>query len=202
MSSGRFGSSNFSVMISVTTSRSGLELEPTHEFKPSTHTRLITPELTSTRSHASDDFFEVAREKVQDWHRANIESILGAYRSRQLKLVNDMTSVWYAGNLVAGPMSRKNLDTRSIYVCYSEWNKEYGPGLIWIEKGGAYSTAAVPWIRTNIFKTIPVMLLHSLIWLLFLLATHTRITRLVKSYLLCSLLIFMALNISLLLLFA
>lgn len=64
-----------------------------------------------------------------------------------------MTSVWYAGHLVAGAMSHKSLDTHSIYGRYSEWNKEYGPGLIWIEKGGAYSTAAAPWIHTNVFKT-------------------------------------------------
>ena len=103
-----------------------------------------------------------------------------------------MTSVSYAGHLVAGPMSRKNLDTHSIYGRYSEWNKEYGPGLIWIEKGGAYSTAAVPWIHTYVFKTSPVMLLQSLIWLLFLLATHSCITRLVKLVSLISFALFLS----------
>ncbi|KAH8803016.1 hypothetical protein F5884DRAFT_494263 [Xylogone sp. PMI_703] len=63
----------------------------------------------------------------------DIEAVLEAYRKGTLKVNDDEFTVWYAGQLVMGPLPREALDKEAVYQNKARWEAEFGPGRVWIE---------------------------------------------------------------------
>ncbi|OJJ41992.1 hypothetical protein ASPZODRAFT_78107 [Penicilliopsis zonata CBS 506.65] len=64
----------------------------------------------------------------------NRDAILNAYRHGNLKVVFGEVSVWFAGNLVVGPVQNSKLDQDHIIDKVPEWKEKYGPGRVWQER--------------------------------------------------------------------
>ncbi|KAL4784371.1 hypothetical protein BJX76DRAFT_221081 [Aspergillus varians] len=63
----------------------------------------------------------------------NRDAILNAYRRGDLKVVAGEMSVWFAGNLVLGPLQSSELRIDDIVDKTPEWRKQYGPDRVWEE---------------------------------------------------------------------
>ncbi|KAE8344729.1 hypothetical protein BDV24DRAFT_126320 [Aspergillus arachidicola] len=63
----------------------------------------------------------------------NLNAILNAYRSGNLRVVAGEASVWFAGHLVIGPLPNNKLSNYEIIHKVSEWREKYGPGRAWEE---------------------------------------------------------------------
>ncbi|RMJ20810.1 hypothetical protein PHISP_08319 [Aspergillus sp. HF37] len=75
------------------------------------------------------DFASVDPETV-----VNRDAILNAYRRGDLKVVSGQMSVWFAGNLVIGPVPESEFSLDDLVANVPEWRKKYGPGRVWEER--------------------------------------------------------------------
>ncbi|KAJ5698107.1 hypothetical protein N7462_000112 [Penicillium macrosclerotiorum] len=73
------------------------------------------------------------QDEIHESVKVNIDAVLAAYRNGGLEVSKDMISVWWAGNLVKGPMKRKDWNRDSLPSDMPEWREKYGPGLPWVE---------------------------------------------------------------------
>ncbi|KAL1983598.1 hypothetical protein VTN96DRAFT_10177 [Rasamsonia emersonii] len=71
-------------------------------------------------------------EDIDDGELKNRDAVLRAYRQRELK-VDDKITVWFAGHLTMGPLSRNNFDFQHVIDNIPKWTEQFGPGRIWIE---------------------------------------------------------------------
>lgn len=71
---------------------------------------------------------------IPDEELANIHAILEAYRTGTLYVDTEKVTVWFGGNMVMGPISRRDLESEDVIVSVEEWRERLGPGMVWVEK--------------------------------------------------------------------
>ena len=64
----------------------------------------------------------------------NLNSVLEAYRCGKLRVENGQVTVFFAGRVVMGPLSNRDLDLKYVVDKVPEWQTAYGPGRIWLEE--------------------------------------------------------------------
>lgn len=71
--------------------------------------------------------------QVDERLRRNFDAILTAYREKKLDIDDQTSTIWYAGKMVKGPMSNKELKQRRLGPERPRLKELYGPGDLWAE---------------------------------------------------------------------
>jgi hypothetical protein len=80
----------------------------------------------------SDDWRDL--NTVHPHELVNLNAILNAYRRKDIKVVDGQVTVWFAGKMVMGPLGCSKLEIGDLVENVSQWQKEYGPGRVWVEE--------------------------------------------------------------------
>ena len=90
------------------------------------------------------------RPTAYDDARVNIDAVLDAYREGRLKKVDDnITTIWYAGQMIMGPMSNKDPKLQELGLELPRLEKEYGLGDFWSEDVGILYNDPFTFVKTN-----------------------------------------------------
>lgn len=64
----------------------------------------------------------------------NYNSMLNAYRTKKLQVVEGLATVWFRGVLKLGPIPDKELNEDVLVDMVTEWNRIHGAGRVWVER--------------------------------------------------------------------
>ncbi|RMJ24084.1 hypothetical protein PHISP_05042 [Aspergillus sp. HF37] len=64
----------------------------------------------------------------------NLNAVLDAYHRRDLKVVDNEATVWFAGKLTMGPLPDAELKIADYVDKIPAWREKYGAGRVWIER--------------------------------------------------------------------
>lgn len=64
----------------------------------------------------------------------NYDSVLNAYRTKNLQVVEGLATVWFRGVLKLGPIPDKELNEDVLVDMVTEWNMIHGAGRVWVER--------------------------------------------------------------------
>lgn len=73
-------------------------------------------------------------QEVHPEEHKNLESVLDAYRTKKLQVVQGLATVWYRGVLRLGPIPGKELNEDVLVDKVTEWHRIHGPGRVWVER--------------------------------------------------------------------